>query len=759
MATSTNRLKHWFRRKVLRRGLDVRPGIQVTAASLSAPDLTAASAPGSTAGLVVQSSLSEANIESMPSKRPEYPSDAQSLPTASQQGEALTSQQNDAVDRPSDQAQAFGQFFNGSSNNTFRNITMQNIMQPSSSIAVTVTRDSNETPSSFVEGRTTSQPPTQVVQQANSVSNLVANDTSGCSRTFNQPVMQNIKANHVTTNNITNAVPDAFLKDFVRYTMPGSFHDSSARDPPPRCHPGTRLATVERARGFFDASRGMKKLLWIVGPAGVGKSAIMQTIAETSPNLGASCFFTVNVRDDPSKFVATLVYQLAIKFPRYKDFLAQKVTRDPTIMEKAIEVQFDHLLIQAFGASETLIIDQPFMVLVDGLDECGGDKSDPGMRARSASEMQSHILELISLATRNQSYVPLFWIVASRPEPHITSFFEEMASDLYEKIEVAVDSDESRSDVERFLRNELDKLRTKFASLAYLRLPRWPLEHQFLPLAEAADGLFAFAEVAVRFIGDSSVANPSSQLDFLLKVVKYRHPSSQDKDPMKFLYAVYEHIMSRIPPDVMLNTRRVLIGAKNLLVTATDADDGLPWDNLAEECRWLGLTPGDCYSALHHLHSVLRIPSFEDGGSSSEDRSNIRPYHRSFIEFLAPKFPSTQAERDLLVFKSAVRILNDIPTELPVDLSISPYEYIVLHWPTGFWYGGRKRLYDLASRLVATSSFLKNDIREGDPQASRAIRVMHIAPRAIWSSLELQTCGYAWFLVSVSLSLQVHKVF
>ncbi|KAF9440387.1 hypothetical protein P691DRAFT_620084, partial [Macrolepiota fuliginosa MF-IS2] len=70
------------------------------------------------------------------------------------------------------------------------------------------------------------------------------------------------------------------MKELEEYTIRGTEFDSSERDPPPRCHPGTRLKIVKQIQEFFDDYRNGKRLLWIVGPAGVGKSAIMQTLAE-----------------------------------------------------------------------------------------------------------------------------------------------------------------------------------------------------------------------------------------------------------------------------------------------------------------------------------------------------------------------------------------------------------------------------------------------------------------------------------------------
>ncbi|KAF9441485.1 hypothetical protein P691DRAFT_683745, partial [Macrolepiota fuliginosa MF-IS2] len=57
------------------------------------------------------------------------------------------------------------------------------------------------------------------------------------------------------------------------YIIPGAEYNSAARDPPPRCHPDTRTQIrAELYKRFNDSTR----IVWMHGPAGVGKSAIMQ---------------------------------------------------------------------------------------------------------------------------------------------------------------------------------------------------------------------------------------------------------------------------------------------------------------------------------------------------------------------------------------------------------------------------------------------------------------------------------------------------
>ncbi|KAM6497676.1 hypothetical protein JOM56_005624 [Amanita muscaria] len=89
----------------------------------------------------------------------------------------------------------------------------------------------------------------------------------------------------------------AILKEFVSFQ---ALHDSFAQDPTRRVHPGTRQYVLKRIRGWFDASSTKERIFWLCGPAGVGKSAIAQTIARSCAreNLAATFFF---YRSDPGR--------------------------------------------------------------------------------------------------------------------------------------------------------------------------------------------------------------------------------------------------------------------------------------------------------------------------------------------------------------------------------------------------------------------------------------------------------------------------
>ncbi|KXN86081.1 hypothetical protein AN958_10557 [Leucoagaricus sp. SymC.cos] len=106
--------------------------------------------------------------------------------------------------------------------------------------------------------------------------------------------------------------------------MKGVEVDSSARSYAPCCHPDTRKGLRDCITRWVDETPGpsRRRLFWLLGSAGVGKSAVAQTVAEEMKavgRLGASLFFSrLSKRDDPDQVISTLAYQLAVRSQDYK---------------------------------------------------------------------------------------------------------------------------------------------------------------------------------------------------------------------------------------------------------------------------------------------------------------------------------------------------------------------------------------------------------------------------------------------------------
>jgi hypothetical protein len=431
------------------------------------------------------------------------------------------------------------------------------------------------------------------------------------------------------------------MKEVLLETIPGAEFNSADRYPPPRCHPGTRLEIMRRCRVFVVQCNGKEKLRWVVGAAGVGKSAIMQVVAEETP-ADASVFFSVNGRQDGTKTFATIAYQLAVKCDPYRQFIQNEFARDPSLFRKSLPTQFQKLIVEPF-IHRHLFTSTHYLIIIDGLDECG----DP--------LVQRDLLREIARFCIDYPASPIAWIIASRPEPHIVSFFDYAnVGEAYTKEEIEIDADDACRDVQRFLSDGLEEIRSSNPTLKHRR--EWPSELEFTEIATAAGGLFAYAATVIRYIDDPCYGDPVSQLHDILETIEAGPISatSRKKNPLAQLDALYERILSKIPHDVVDTTRK-------LLLLNMDAD----WSSFTFrlQCNLLGLTEAAAYGATRQVHSVTRIPKPDEA-----DEKNFAYLHKSFKDYLcdferSKLFQNINNDVQQLLAQTTLRVVEKLPED------------------------------------------------------------------------------------------------
>ncbi|KAJ3574600.1 hypothetical protein NP233_g1660 [Leucocoprinus birnbaumii] len=467
---------------------------------------------------------------------------------------------------------------------------------------------------------------------------------------------KNTVINNSVFQNVQSVELDSFMSELLKHTISDAAFDSSARDPPPRCHPGTRLSSMRRLLAFSKARESLTRLLWLTGPAGVGKSAIMQSVAESTDSFMAIFFFRVNLWDNVSRVIPTLAFQIAAQHLSYRDFIRRSIGSDPTLPTKSLKAQFDSFIVRPF-ARGTLVISAPLLILIDGLDECRGIDS------------QCQLLGLVTAFISEHPSAPIVWVIASRPEPHITSFFDlPKHKNIYVKEGISVSSDESCADVERYLRAEFGRIRQSHDALRFFH--QWPKEKDFILIASTAKGLFAYSSTAARFIGDPAYGDPDCQLLTLLSVIEAtEHRDDHHPNPMAQLYGLYDHIYERIPSKHVPTVKEIYLSWNRSNFGDTHSH------TVAEICDWLSLPPITAYGAFRWLHSVMRIPPPELG-----HRNSLEIYHKSFLDYLEVKFPDHRDEAIKQNLLCSLRVLGQIP-ERPVKDFHEVSRHIELVWP------------------------------------------------------------------------------
>jgi len=389
-----------------------------------------------------------------------------------------------------------------------------------------------------------------------------------------------------------------------RATATAAFHNSDERFDPPKCHPNTRIAVLEKIMKWIKWGEDLDAfIMWVYGPAGAGKSAIAQTIAEMCEDemiLLASFFFSRNdqTRSTVKPLIATIAYQIMFNLPEVQDAILGATTRDPLIFSKSLEIQVKSLIV---GPLQPLaqggFFNNPTsrrLVIIDGLDECSNPK------------VQQNILEVLANA-RRQYGLPLIFLFASRPEQHISLTFN---TGLLPRITSRLALDESYlpdEDIKLFLTDKFQEIKSTHRLRAYIP-PQWPLPDVVEQLVRKSSGQFIYASTVIRYVA-SIRHKPVDRLDIILGI----RPPQRDL-PFAELDALYTHILSGVEDiEHVLEILSVVFFCNNL-------------DNLTPPIieNFLGLQPGDIELYLGDLNSLANI---------EPSTHRIRVLHASLRDF------------------------------------------------------------------------------------------------------------------------------
>ncbi|KAF9067178.1 hypothetical protein BDP27DRAFT_1226351, partial [Rhodocollybia butyracea] len=190
-------------------------------------------------------------------------------------------------------------------------------------------------------------------------------------------------------------------------------HDSADSFPQPRCHPETLTKMLKDLQEWSLETDPTSRIMWLFGPAGAGKSAIMRTLSnqlQSDGRLGGCFFFkrSHQTRGNAKVLFVTIAYQLALDIPWLRGPISQVVKHNPSILARSIKIQLQKLISEPCHMHPN---ENPITILIDGLDECEGQ------------DVHLEILRAIRYSFTEHS-LPLRFIIASRPEAHIHEMFE-----------------------------------------------------------------------------------------------------------------------------------------------------------------------------------------------------------------------------------------------------------------------------------------------------------------------------------------------
>ncbi|KAF8811237.1 hypothetical protein BYT27DRAFT_7090211 [Phlegmacium glaucopus] len=395
-----------------------------------------------------------------------------------------------------------------------------------------------------------------------------------------------------------------------KHIAPGAFHNSSERYDPPKCHPQTRIAVIQAIIDWIEDGQKTSFIKWLYGPAGAGKSAIAQEIAELYHKLGrlaASFFWSRRVagRNNEERLVASLAYQLLIAIPQIRGYVEEVIENDPSLLSRSLATQMQSLIVEplekVFGHDQQRLVDSelPKLIILDGLDECG------------TAESQRYILKVISDSVLKFP-IPLFFLISCRPEQAIRDSFNDQHL-LKLTVRLALDEKyRPDDDIRLFLVESFESVKRSHALRSCLPCV-WPITEDINQLVRKSSGQFIYAATVVKFVR-SPRRRPGEQFNIILGI-----NATGNDTPFAELDALYCHIFSMVED---IPKALEILSFLFLIKYLRDEDSSA---RLIETI--LSYAPGDLQLILIDLHSVLDVPDMED------DYGAPRALHASLEDF------------------------------------------------------------------------------------------------------------------------------
>jgi hypothetical protein len=362
---------------------------------------------------------------------------------------------------------------------------------------------------------------------------------------------------------------------------------------------------LEQIEKWAD-SDGEKRIYWLKGMAGTGKSTIALTIArkyDKLRRLGASFFFSRGGGDLASvgKFATTIAAQLASTSPELRKTIDDAIASNHRIRDLGLYDQWEKLVLGPLAQLGKAVYSLPIIIVLDALDECN-------------SEDDVSLLVQCLAATTSVESVQLRIFVTSRPDQPINIGFDSISRDTHRDF-ILHDIEQSIVDEDLML---FYKYKLTHTAKRFGLDDRIPSNETIRFLVRKSDRLFIHAATVCRFIhqggqlandrlsllvaAGSAPTRPEKELDQMYTtVLAYSLTMQLDPEEANKLHALFRHIVGSI-------------------VVLSDAMTA------ADLAAILELPKEVVISTLHCLHSVLDVPE--------DETRPIRLLHPSFRDFL-----------------------------------------------------------------------------------------------------------------------------
>lgn len=371
------------------------------------------------------------------------------------------------------------------------------------------------------------------------------------------------------------------------------------------CLQGTRREVLAQIRTWANGG-GERRMYWLKGMAGTGKSTIALTIAREyhgSRRLGASFFFQRGGGDlgSATEFAATVSSQLEDISEPLKKLIMKAASSSSRIDALGLYDQWEKLVIQPLSKLTGHELSLPVLIVVDALDECNDE-----------DDMALLIKLLAKVTTLPSIHIRVF--ITSRPDPPLIIGFGAISTQerrdfvLHDIEQSIVDQD-----IAAFYHHQLSKLNLIESISA---------EEVIRTLVKRSHGLFIHAATVCRFIREGGVL-----AEIRLLSLAQRGPSSATAEmELDRIYStVLEQslgVKSSTSQSEDMNLSRQFSCVVGSLVALSDSM------SVPDLAMMIARPEKDIRRIVDSIHSVLDVPSSQEVGKT------IRLVHPSFRDFL-----------------------------------------------------------------------------------------------------------------------------
>ena len=403
------------------------------------------------------------------------------------------------------------------------------------------------------------------------------------------------------------------------------------------CMKGTRRDVLSHLEQWSRDDQA-KRVFWLNGLAGTGKSTIAQTFAEmcfADEKLGASFFCSRDFEDRSNlrSIFPTLAFQLAHRFPQFRRELVPVLMENPDVGRGSLSSQMERLIVGPFRETQIRTL-----IVIDALDECQDNQPASAL----LSVLASYVDE-----------IPLVkFFITGRPESQIREGFRsELLLPHTAVLELHnVDHSSVDSDIMLFFK-------TRFTEIAKRRSNSgleedWPGPHYIDILCRKAGGLFIYAATVVKFVLYRHHP-PDERLSLI--VLRQKDTSHEGRSGLDLLYT---QVLEQASRDVDSDDQEFYSRFKSVVGAVVLIFYPLSINTLSHLLTNYG-TPSKISTSLRTLHSVLLVPDTTE--------HPLQVFHKSFPDFLTdqnrctnPQFlihPPTHHHKEILV--GCLRVMRE----------------------------------------------------------------------------------------------------